>query len=105
MKGRCKTAVCLAASSLTWALALAAESPLPEGEGKELVQRMCRNCHTIEVVTAARLSKARWAVVVEDMRVRGAKGTDEEADIVTEYLAKHFGRNRPRDGGEPPPKN
>lgn len=70
------------------------------GEGQAVVQRMCgTGCHTIEMVTNHRLTAARWADVVDNMVVRGAVGTPAEIEIVTRYLARHFGA--PESGPKP----
>ncbi len=69
-----------------------AADPLPEGKGKETVQKMCGGaCHELDVVTSERLSKQGWSNVVDTMISRGAMGTDEEISNVVEYLAAHFG--------------
>ena len=67
---------------------------LPDGEGKDVFERMCSNCHEIETVTSPRLTEERWANVVDDMIAYGAEGTDEEIDIVIDYLAGNFGRDK-----------
>ena len=71
-----------------------AQSKLPDGPGKALVERTCKKCHTIETITRARLTPERWGEVVDDMISRGAEGTDEEFDQMVEYLAKNFGRGK-----------
>ena len=71
-----------------------AQLKLPEGEGKAVFERMCSNCHEIETVTSPRLTEERWANVVDDMIAFGAEGTDEEIDIVIDYLAGNFGRDK-----------
>jgi hypothetical protein len=75
--------------------AVVAKPPLPEGNGKALVERICVSCHEQDVVTKPRLTKPEWTRVVYDMVALGAVGTEKELDIVIEYLAKHFGKNSP----------
>ena len=70
-------------------LAIAQEN-LPDGKGKELVERECTKCHGLEGITGARNSKDRWASIVDDMVSRGATGTDQEIDQIIDYLAAHF---------------
>jgi quinoprotein glucose dehydrogenase len=66
---------------------------LPNGPGKDLVQRSCGNqCHGIETVTGHHLTKPEWKTMVDAMVARGAKGTDKELQQVVDYLSKHFGR-------------
>jgi competence protein ComEA len=71
---------------------------LPPGEGKPIVERMCSSCHALKVVTSKRASPEQWAQLVDQMVSRGAEGTDEEIETVTEYLSKNFGLDSP-----PPP--
>jgi len=83
----------------TLLFAVSTSSPaLPPGEGKPIVERMCGSCHALKVVTSKRASPEQWAQLVDQMVSRGAEGTDEEIETVTEYLAKNFGLDSP-----PPP--
>lgn len=77
-------------------IAAAAQSDLPDGPGKAVVEKICGGCHALAVFTENRSTKDRWAAVVDDMVSRGAQGTDEELDQVVTYLAKNFGPDSPR---------
>jgi competence protein ComEA len=68
-----------------------AQANLPEGEGRELVMRVCTQCHGVDHVVRFRLSKEKWAKEVDDMADRGAQGTDEQFAQIVTYLAKNFG--------------
>ena len=68
-----------------------AQDPLPPGEGKELVERICAPCHGVYPLTQRNRTKAAWQSTVDSMESRGAKGTDAEFKIVVDYLAAHFG--------------
>ena len=68
---------------------------LPDGPGKELVAKVCSQCHEAEVVVGKKLAKEAWSAVVDDMASRGAQATDEEFEKIVEYLAKNF----PKDSG------
>ncbi|HKE28537.1 MAG TPA: helix-hairpin-helix domain-containing protein [Bryobacteraceae bacterium] len=68
------------------------DTELPEGKGKETVQRLCSACHEITEVTAARYTETGWRRTVDDMISRGAEGSADEMDEVVAYLAKYFGR-------------
>jgi len=65
---------------------------LPEGEGKKVVERMCVQCHGLDVATGHRDTKEGWQQIVDDMVNKGAVGTDEEIKTLVEYLAKNFGK-------------
>ncbi len=63
----------------------------PDGPGKAETERMCKGCHTLENVTRARRTKDKWTEVVDNMVSRGAKGTDDEIELVIDYLSANFG--------------
>jgi cytochrome c5 len=69
------------------------EPSLPEGEGKDVVERMCADqCHGLSTVVNARLTKEQWDTTVKAMVARGAEGTDEDVQKAVDYLAKYFGK-------------
>jgi len=75
-------------------MGVAAAQTLPDGPGKDVVQEMCTPCHTLSNVVRARMTKERWAAVVDDMVARGADGTDDEIEQVIDYLAANFAAKR-----------
>jgi competence protein ComEA len=68
---------------------------LPDGAGKEIVGRICIDCHDSGNFRKARFSSEEWSDSVADMVERGAKGTPAEIDVVVAYLAKNFGKSAP----------
>jgi hypothetical protein len=70
---------------------------LPEGKGKDVVEKACTVCHGTSQFTSSRLSKSDWEYVVNDMIDRGALITKDEAVIIVEYLTEHFGPTAGRD--------
>jgi glucose dehydrogenase/cytochrome c5 len=66
--------------------------PLPEGEGREVVARMCTNCHGTTVFSMVRMDRAGWEDEVAAMVEKGAVGTGDEIRTVVDYMLKHFGR-------------
>src|SRR5258708_3524734 len=70
---------------------LAFGQSLPDGPGKAVTERICKNCHGIENVVRAKRTKEKWAEIVDNMASRGAKGTEDEFDLVIDYLSTHFG--------------
>jgi competence ComEA-like helix-hairpin-helix protein len=77
--------LCLATS------APAGKTPaLPPGKGKAIVARTCKNCHALKVVTSKRATKEQWSALVDQMVSRGADLSDDEIDVVVDYLAKNF---------------
>jgi competence protein ComEA len=85
-------------------LALAATAPglgaasLPaagrqtEDPNAAVFKRVCGNCHTPERIVATRRSGDQWQEVMENMITRGAKGSDDDLNVVFEYLMSHYGR-------------
>lgn len=71
------------------------KSSLPDGPGKETMQKICSGCHAPEIVLGRRDTKEGWAVVVSNMVDKGANGTDAEFNTIIDYLAAHF----PKDSG------
>lgn len=70
----------------------AQDDPLPEGEGKKVVQKVCHVCHGPENYVNLRKDKDGWETVVSEMIEKGATGTDQEYDIVVAYLVRNFGK-------------
>ena len=68
------------------------ELKLPEGPGKKQLLTVCTKCHDLEGFMHTRNTKQRWESVVDEMVSRGAEGSDEDLDLIVEYLAKNFGR-------------
>lgn len=66
---------------------------LPDGPGKDLVGRICFDCHGAGNFRKVRLDRDAWADQVADMADRGAKGTEAELAAVVDYLTKNFGKD------------
>lgn len=69
-----------------------AQTPLPDGDGKKLVERICNQCHGPENYARKKHSQDEWEKIVDDMVEKGATGTDDEFETVVRYLAKNFGK-------------
>ena len=87
--------LCLVASILGMAWISVAqeqdEVKLPEGAGKKQVETICSNCHDLEGFIHSRNSRRQWESIVDEMISRGAEGTDEDFDLIIEYLSKYLG--------------
>ncbi len=71
-------------------ISLAAAQALPPGKAQAIVASRCVVCHSVDVVTAAAASKARWQAVVDEMVTDGAQLSPAEVPVVVDYLAKNF---------------
>ena len=69
-----------------------APADLPADPDRDLVVRTCTGCHAVQAFSGARLSAIEWELMVADMRLRGARATDDEARTVVSYLSKHLAR-------------
>jgi quinoprotein glucose dehydrogenase len=66
---------------------------LPDGDGRQLVARMCTGCHGTAVFSGIRMSRDGWEAEVAAMVEKGAVGTAEEIKTTVNYLVTHFGRD------------
>src|ERR1700730_1886551 len=68
---------------------------LPEGDGKQIVQTKCAQCHFLHRLTQQRWTRRTWEAKVAWMRERIHENqaidlTDQEEKTVVDYLAKNF---------------
>lgn len=68
----------------------AESAALPQGDGRDAVAFMCVPCHGVLAAVNVRKTAPAWEATVEAMRVKGARGSDEQARAAAEYLARHF---------------
>jgi competence protein ComEA len=68
-----------------------ADDDIPAGPGKDVVQRVCTACHDLGAVQTMTGDKDTWQSIADDMRSRGADGTDEDFKTVVAYLSKYYG--------------
>src|ERR1700732_4133300 len=66
------------------------EVQLPEGKGKEIVQRVCTLCHTLDRVVDAELSQKEWQSMVSIMVNAGAPLPKDQFSVVVDYLSRNF---------------
>jgi competence protein ComEA len=80
-------------------LAAAAQTPqapsdehpkLPAGTGREVMIRVCSQCHEPENAADQQLDEKGWKSLVDDMASKGADATDAELDQIVHYLANAF---------------
>jgi hypothetical protein len=73
-------------------LALAAQAQdLPDGKGKDVVEKVCTACHGLDAIVTMHVNKDGWSDTVNDMKSRGADGSQGDFDTIIAYLAKYFG--------------
>jgi len=64
----------------------------PEGPGKGTFIKVCSQCHALDPIATLRYSKDEWKDLVDDMKGKGAEATDQECNVIVEYLFKNFGK-------------
>ena len=64
----------------------------PEGANRDLVVRICVDCHPATRVTKERLSRAQWAEELVKMLGEGADIKDDDFDPIVSYLSVAFGK-------------
>jgi mono/diheme cytochrome c family protein len=88
-------AVCGAVWAMTAGVIPARAQDLPDGQGKDVVLRVCGSCHGVDYMTNLKHSKAEWQTVVDQMIGYGATATDQEVETIVNYLTKYFGPSTP----------
>ena len=63
---------------------------LPPGEGRDVMIKVCSQCHQPENVVGQELDEAGWKGVVDQMASNGADATEAELKQIVQYLAKAF---------------
>jgi competence protein ComEA len=91
---RSKTFYLLNVGAVAVCVCLAADESgklLPEGPGRDVVAKVCTDCHGAEAYRKLRLDKDGWSEKVGDMVDNGAKANDAEVAAIVDYLAANFG--------------
>jgi competence ComEA-like helix-hairpin-helix protein len=65
---------------------------LPDGAGKDLVAKVCIDCHTAGTFRKMRFAEDEWTDKVGDMVDRGAKADEKQQAEIVAYLVRNFGK-------------
>jgi mono/diheme cytochrome c family protein len=63
---------------------------LPAGPGRDVMVRVCAQCHSPEIAAQQTLDAPGWKALVDQMANNGANATDVEFDTIAKYLAASF---------------
>ena len=63
---------------------------LPEGPGRDVMVKVCAQCHSPEIAAQQKLDAQGWKDLVNQMANNGANATDAEFDTIAKYLAHAF---------------
>ena len=86
----------LAREMRTQASGAAPPPPLPEGEGKNIIEESCLQCHNAQRTATQHFSRARWDATIDRMRgyLRGTTGipdlTSQQTQVLLDYVATNF---------------
>jgi len=72
-----------------------ARQELPDGPGKEELKKLCAGCHDLMFTVSTRETEDGWTRIVNDMRSKGADGTEEDFAKVIAYLTAYMGKPEP----------
>jgi cytochrome c5 len=66
---------------------------LKDGPGKDITSSYCRICHSLDYITTQqKFPKAKWqAEVTKMVKTYGAPISEENARIIADYIATHYG--------------
>jgi competence protein ComEA len=64
--------------------------PLPDGPGKEEIQKLCAQCHELDKSFSLHQDQAGWRRTIDKMMAFGMKGAEKEISAALEYLVKNY---------------
>ncbi len=71
-------------------VAFGADAPKTKS-GKEIFEEKCLKCHKVDKFKKNRSDRKGWEMTLRRMERNSCILTDEEANVVADYLAKEFG--------------
>jgi virginiamycin B lyase len=72
------------------------QSSLPEGNGKEIIEKHCVQCHELRRITGAGHSREDWKNVLDMMITLGTPVPKDQVPALIDYLAKNFPDRSPK---------
>ena len=72
----------------------AAAVQLPDGPGRQILNRACVSCHNLTEVTKFRgfYTRPQWRDIVQTMVDYGAPVNEKDAEVLTTYLTETLGK-------------
>jgi cytochrome c553 len=71
--------------------AVCADGALPDGRGKDAVVNACSSCHSLDRITALKLSEDGWRNTLRQMIENGASLNPDDMNPILAYLVANFG--------------
>lgn len=70
---------------------------LPEGPNRDLVSKVCKSCHDLQMVfDAAGISRADWDMSLDEMTANGMNISADERAKILGYLSTYLGPSPPK---------
>ena len=63
---------------------------LPDAPGKAELEKMCLQCHDVAKSVSLRQDRNGWGQTMTKMIAFGMQGSDEDMQLVLNYLVEHF---------------
>lgn len=63
---------------------------LPDGLGQQETQKICSQCHELERSVSLHQDRDGWKTTMNKMVSLGAEGTEQDFQLVFEYLVKNY---------------
>jgi hypothetical protein len=77
---------------LAFSAGAAEMTSLPEGPNRDLVSRVCRACHDLQMVfDAAGISRDEWDMSLDEMTANGMNISAEDRAKILAYLSTYLG--------------
>lgn len=94
--------LCTAAGAAALATAQTTRPPLPEGPGKQILETVCTECHTLNEVVkfSGYYSRENWRDILQTMVADGARLTPAQTPVLLDYLTQTFPKNLPDGEGK-----
>ena len=67
------------------------EAQGPTLSGLALMNDRCTECHTLDRIRGATMTRESWAETVDEMVERGAELDEGEQEVLVDYLAEAYG--------------
>jgi len=62
----------------------------PDGPGRAELERLCKQCHEVARSVSLRQDRDAWSATMAKMTAFGMKASDQDLDLVLEYLVKNY---------------
>src|SRR2546425_1053441 len=65
--------------------------PQQDDRQTKAFQKVCSDCHEPDRIVDTRRTRGGWEEIIEKMIEKGATGSDQDFDLVLQYLLGHHG--------------